>query len=316
MEAPASFETVGHIAHLNLRPPQEPYRLLIAQVMIDKYPAIKTVVHKTGSITNEYRVFSMEVLADKMTKGVVPRLALAADSALEATLKQSGCAFKLNFGDVYWNSRLEGEHSRLVASFKPRDVIWDLMAGIGPFAVPAAKIHRCEVHANDLNPRSHHYLVENCKLNKVDKLVTTHNKCARAFVSDMVALCATTLPIDTNKGQRLHCVMNLPAAAPEFMDAFKHVFDPTIWKPNDLPIVHLYAFHKSDDAEVCKDHIMKRAELSLGVPIPDVVAHTVRDVAPKKLMLCCSFRLPPAGAYKPSSSTDEPTEPLAKRPKT
>jgi len=32
VEAPASFETVGHIAHLNLRTPHEPYRLLIAQV--------------------------------------------------------------------------------------------------------------------------------------------------------------------------------------------------------------------------------------------------------------------------------------------
>ena len=72
VEVPASFETIGHVAHLNLRPPQEPYRLLIAQVMVDKYPAIKVVVHKTGSITNEFRVFSMEVLADTFTGGSVP----------------------------------------------------------------------------------------------------------------------------------------------------------------------------------------------------------------------------------------------------
>ena len=167
VEVPGSFATIGHVAPLNLRPPQEPYRLLIAQVMVDKYAAIKTVVHKTGSITNEFRVFSMEVLADQVSGGSVPRLAGASDAALETTVKQCGCAFKLNFGDVYWNSRLEGEHSRLVASFKAGDVVWDLMAGIGPFAVPAAKLHRCEVHANDLNPRSHHYLVENAKLNKV-----------------------------------------------------------------------------------------------------------------------------------------------------
>lgn len=31
--------------------------------------------------------------------------------------------------------------------------------------------------------------------------------------------------------------MNLPAAAPEFMDAFKHAFDPSIWAPHQLPVV-------------------------------------------------------------------------------
>ena len=31
--------------------------------------------------------------------------------------------------------------------------------------------------------------------------------------------------------------MNLPAAAPEFMDAFKHAFDPSIWPPRQLPLV-------------------------------------------------------------------------------
>ena len=168
VEVPASFETIGHVAHLNLRPPQEPYRLLIAQVMVDKYPAIKVVLHKTGSITNEFRVFSMEVLADRVTGGTVPRIAGASDPALDTSVKQNGCVFALNFGDVYWNSRLEGEHNRLVETkFKTGDVVWDLMAGIGPFAVPAAKQHGCSVHANDLNPRSHHFLVENCKRNKV-----------------------------------------------------------------------------------------------------------------------------------------------------
>jgi hypothetical protein len=41
---------------------------------------------------------------------------------------------------VYWNSRLETEHHRLVKeAFKPGETVLDVMAGIGPFAVPAAQ---------------------------------------------------------------------------------------------------------------------------------------------------------------------------------
>lgn len=40
---------------------------------------------------------------------------------------------------VYWNSRLENEHSRLIELFKPGNKVVDVMAGIGPFAIPAAQ---------------------------------------------------------------------------------------------------------------------------------------------------------------------------------
>ena len=47
---------------------------------------------------------------------------------------------------VYWNSRLEKEHQRLVDEFRPGQVVADVMAGIGPFAIPAAK-KGCTVRA-------------------------------------------------------------------------------------------------------------------------------------------------------------------------
>lgn len=53
---------------------------------------------------------------------------------------------------VYWNSRLEREHQRLVAAFAPGEVVLDVMAGIGPFAIPAAQ-KGCTVCGRAARPR-------------------------------------------------------------------------------------------------------------------------------------------------------------------
>jgi len=50
--------------------------------------------------------------------------------------------------------------------FQPDDVVADVFAGVGPFAVPAAR-KGCAVFANDLNPSSAKYLSLNVKNNRV-----------------------------------------------------------------------------------------------------------------------------------------------------
>ena len=42
--------------------------------------------------------------------------------------------------------------------------------------------------------------------------------------------------------------MNLPASAPEFMDAFRGGWDEGFWQGRAMPVVHLYAFSKDADA--------------------------------------------------------------------
>lgn len=79
---------------------------------------------------------------------------------------ESGCIYTLDMTKVYWNTRLQTEHGRLVDLFKKEDVVADVFAGVGPFALPAAK-KGCGVFANDLNPESYKFLVTNIKRNKV-----------------------------------------------------------------------------------------------------------------------------------------------------
>jgi tRNA (guanine37-N1)-methyltransferase len=61
---------------------------------------------------------------------------------------------------------LAHEHERLVSLFQPGQVVADIMAGVGPFAVPAAK-KGVFVLGNDLNPESVKWMRENRVMNKV-----------------------------------------------------------------------------------------------------------------------------------------------------
>ena len=63
-------------------------------------------------------------------------------SDLETTLVENGVMFALDFGRMYWNSRLSGERERLLALMGEGDVLCDACCGVGPIAVAAAKIVR------------------------------------------------------------------------------------------------------------------------------------------------------------------------------
>lgn len=154
---PTGFNQAGHVAHLNLREAFLPYKRLIAEVLLDKNPSVRTVINKVANVgtESEFRTFAYELLAG--------------DDDLSVEARENDCTFRFNYATVYWNSKLEGEHSRLIHLFKPGEVVCDVMAGIGPFAVPAAK-KGVFVWANDYNPESYLSLSSNVKRNKVRHL--------------------------------------------------------------------------------------------------------------------------------------------------
>ncbi|XP_031487078.1 tRNA (guanine(37)-N1)-methyltransferase 1 isoform X2 [Nymphaea colorata] len=173
VEVPSSFETIGHIAHLNIPGELLPFKEIIAKVIYDKnQPRIRTVVNKVGTITNEFRVPKFEILAGT--------------DDLVTEIKQYGARFKLDYGSVYWNSRLEHEHVRLISKFSPGETICDMFAGVGPFAIPAAQ-KGCIVYANDLNPTSVDYLQMNAVLNQVGSHIHVYNMDARIFIRHLVS---------------------------------------------------------------------------------------------------------------------------------
>ena len=304
-EVPSSFEIIGQLAHVNLRDELLPFKYIVGKTILDKNsPRIKTVVNKVGSIDTKYRTFGMEVIAGNEEKGWS-----------HVTVKEEGCVYELDFTQVYWNSRLGGEHRRLVDQIQEEAksssspiVVADLMAGIGPFAVPLTRepSKNIVVHANDLNPASYRYLVANSQRNKCQNL-HCYNMDARAFCHEL-----------QNKGIDFHHVlMNLPATAPEFLDAF-HGFNG-----KTLPRIHVHCFSKKvlDEAE---REVIGRCAVILGVPLDvhgcKLEVHLVRNVSPNKNMYCASFNLPDSVRSLPRITIVEDTgtdseEPDSKRAK-
>ncbi|CAO2179894.1 unnamed protein product [Urochloa humidicola] len=266
---PTGFETVGHIAHLNLRDEHLPYKKLIAQVVLDKNkPKIQTVVNKMDAIQNDYRTMQLEVLAG--------------NDSLRTMVIESGLRFQVDLGTVYWNSRLATERQRLVNDiFRNSDVVCDMFSGVGPLAITAAKKVKY-VYANDLNPTAVEYLERNTVLNKLERKIEVFNMDARRFIS---AIYSSQLVHPVTQ-----IVMNLPNDAAEFLDVFKGI----LWNSQSrlhcgMPMIHVYGFFKADDPE---HDFHERINAALGENVGSVEMHRVRLVAPGKWMLCASFTLP------------------------
>lgn len=334
-QCPSAFTIAGHLAHLNLKAQYMPYRNIIGEVILEKFPNIKTVVNKTNNITSKFRTFEMEVLAG--------------EDNFVVTQKESGCHFTFDFKKVYWNSRLATEHERLINSFKEGEIVCDVMAGVGPFAVPAGKKSTL-VFANDLNPEAYSYLKQNVKANKVDLFVKPSNFDGREFIKKSPQIIAgfreTTPSIkypikvlnsglkgkksktseDQHKRRTAsfevplfpsHYVMNLPDSAITFVDAYRGLYTNGFKDKSEeevknlpgykLPIINVHHFekYKEDEIEGDVEAELKRRmhkkivdQLNYDIPLEQISFHVVRQVAPCKLMYCISFQLPEEVAFQ------------------
>ncbi|KAI0141012.1 Met-10+ like-protein-domain-containing protein [Hypoxylon sp. NC0597] len=328
---PGGFNQAGHVAHMNLKEKFLPYKKLIAEVLLEKNPSIKTVINKVGDVgtESEFRTFGYEVLAGP--------------DDLNVEARENDCVFRFDYSKVYWNSKLESEHRRLINLFQPGEVVCDVMAGIGPFAVPAGK-KGVFVWANDYNPESYRYLDENIKRNKVEQFVRPFNQDGRTFIreaADMVYAASKNgeyaVSGPSRKEQRSrhpkaktadksgqipepkrtpipptisHFVMNLPASAITFLSHYRGLYAgrEQLFAPHTdtkLPMVHVHCFaHKADD-ETPLINICERISAEIGVSMKlgdaenahEVTVLEVRNVAPNKHMFCASFRVPPELAF-------------------
>lgn len=246
-----TYERLGDIVLVDEDDPERAAR--IAEAVMDSDLRAKTVLNRASKVTGEFRIREWDVLAGDGT---------------ETVHREYGCAFALDLATVYFSPRLATERHRVTEQVAEGERVLDMFAGVGPFAIPAAR-RGARVVGVDLNPTAVEYLRENARRNGVENHVTAIEGDVRDVTTDY-------------EGWADRLVMNLPHSADAFLDT-------AVRLASDDCILHYYDIQHDDDPYGPGESAIRAAAEGYDVTVE--TRHTVRSYAPHELNVCLDVHL-------------------------
>lgn len=215
-----SYEVIGDIVVINELAGVE--RDDAVEGILHHHPSIKTILLKEEGLSGEFRVGEYEKLHGEET---------------ETVHKEHGCRYKVDPTKVYFSERFATERERVVSKIEDGEKILVMFAGVGPFAIMAArKANPEKVVAVEKNPEGAKYLKENIELNNVKDIVDG----IQCDVSEVVP--------ELEKFDRI--IMPLPESADEFLNlAFEHT--------NNNGVIHYYRFLEDENWQSLTKEVKK-----------------------------------------------------------
>ncbi|WP_435333054.1 class I SAM-dependent methyltransferase [Haloarchaeobius sp. TZWWS8] len=230
----------------------------IADAVLASDLPVSTVVNRASEIKGELRVRDWDVLATERD-----------EAPTETVHREYGCEFALDIAHVYFSPRLATERNRIVEQVTVGEHVFDMFAGVGPFAIPAAK-RGAQVVAVDLNEHAVEYCRENAERNRAADRVTVLQGDVREVSADY-------------EGWADRIVMNLPHSANEFVET-------AVALAGDDCVIHLYDIqHESDPFGPGEAAIRAAAEPEYDVSVEN--RQVVRSYAPHEYNVCLDVRL-------------------------
>jgi tRNA (guanine37-N1)-methyltransferase len=175
-------ELVGGIAVMQENDPAG------AQLLLASRPSLHTVVFAEGEVHGEYRTREFSILAGEPTTRTL--------------VTEHGHVFAIDLAGAYFSARLSTERRRILAQMQEGELVLDMFAGVGPFAIALAG-RASLVVASDLNPRAIELMLENLNKNRIQNVLP--------LLADARRL-GRILPWTFDR-----IVMNLPLAGTEFL---------------------------------------------------------------------------------------------------
>lgn len=252
VEFTPSYERIGSVVVIDEDDPERARAL--ADAIVESDIPVKTVLNRASKIQGTERVRDWEVLTGEET---------------EVVYREYGCEFVLDLARVYFSPRLATERHRIVEQITAGEHVFDMFAGVGPFAVPIAKAGG-EVVAVDINETAIEYLRENARRNDVTERIT-------AIADDVSAVAGEY------EGWADRILMNLPHSADEFLDA-------AVTAAGDECVIHYYDIqHEDDPFGPGERAIREAAEPEYTVTVENT--RRVRSYAPKEYNVVLDVRL-------------------------
>ena len=173
---PKRWERIGDVVLIRIPSDLAPRKEEVGRLYREALSA-RTVVEDLTNVHGPWRV---------------PEVRWLAGGGTETIHVENGVRFKLDVAYVMFSSGNNVERMRMALSVRPGEVIVDLFAGIGYFAVPIAVHSRAtRIVACEVNRAAFGYLLENIRLNRAGAVAPVFGDCretAPRGVADRVIL--------------------------------------------------------------------------------------------------------------------------------
>ncbi|MFQ3307858.1 MAG: tRNA (guanine37-N1)-methyltransferase [Candidatus Nanohaloarchaea archaeon] len=214
-----SFELIGDIAVINDLDGREEKD--VVEGIKENHPHIETMLLKEEQLSGEFRVGEYRKLYGEST---------------ETVHTEFGVDIKVDPTKTYYSERFSTERRRVAKQIGSGDKVLVMFAGVGPFALIAAKHSEAEkIVAVEKNPEACEYLKENIELNNYESRI-------EGYCGDVENI----LPELNKKFD--HIVMPLPGKANEFLKIAEKA-------ASENATIHYYRFMEEDREEQLRAEI-------------------------------------------------------------
>jgi tRNA wybutosine-synthesizing protein 2 len=258
---PAGYQRLGRVLLVRLPPALRPFFPLIGSAWQHEL-GVRTVLVPSGPIEGEFRLPHVERIAgDETITEVV----------------EHGVRWRLDAARLMFAAGNRSERVRIGRLVQPGEVVVDLFAGIGYFAIPAAGVGKARrVLAVEKNPVAVQYLRENVRLNHVEERV------------EVIAGDNRTVVLPRGEAERV-LLGYLPTAVPWIPRALETLRPDGGWLH-----VHLLADARRA-SESARETVARAVREAGATPTEEVSAREVKPYGPGRAHVVVDARVIPRG---------------------